>query len=132
MKCVELNPAGNFDPWEPEKINELQRKKISESVGELIFENDDLRLWDISLWPKERLPFRRQNNTYSWTSLTDGLAVSRYVNGQITLIHFKKGDTNFVEFPKNNAINDLENIGDNILKINVLEYKSAIYLKKVM
>jgi len=123
MECVELNPVGNFDPWDPEKMHEL-KNNISESIGQhLLFENKWIRLWDIFLKPGQRLPFRLQNRSYSWTSLTEGLAISRYSNGKISLLRFRKGDNAYQEFTGSFVISDFENIGEEPLKINILEYK---------
>ena len=59
---MELNPAGNFDPWEQEKIDELLHQKIKESLTDkLVFENESVKLWDLRLLPGERLDFRRHN-----------------------------------------------------------------------
>lgn len=132
MKCVELNPEGNFDPWDPEKIEELNKKDISKSLGQdLLFENDEIRLWDITLWPNERLPFRIQNSAYSWTCLTNGLAISRHYTGKISLLRFAKGDTAYAELSEPDAVRDLENIGEGILKISVVEYKWLDKSKKM-
>ena len=48
MQFVELNPVGNFDSWEQEKIDELLHQEIKDSLGNrLVFENESIKLWDL-------------------------------------------------------------------------------------
>lgn len=123
IQVVELNPAGNFEPWEASKLNELEKSQASSKLEQgLLYENDIMRLWDIRLKPKERLPFHTRSQFYSWTCHTDGLAVSRNKNGSINLIKFKKGATRFWNFGKNGTIADFENTGEEPIVIHVIEY----------
>ncbi|WP_136465702.1 hypothetical protein [Flagellimonas onchidii] len=133
MQCVELNPIGNFDPWTPEMIDELLHQGIKESLGErLVFENDNVKLWDIMLEPGERIPFRKQNSNYNWVCLTGGLALTRYGNGKISMIKLEPGDTEYCEFKGKNYVNDLENIGERTIAIHILEYKESNLNKKLL
>lgn len=121
MNCVEINPVGNFTTWDPTKVSELRNKKFSASVGQLVlFENTTVRLWESILKPFERIPFHRRASNYSWTALTEGLAITRNINGKISLIKLEKGDTGYWEFEGKEIIVDFENIGENTIKI--LEY----------
>lgn len=90
MTFTELNQKGNFDSWDKTKLAEIKNGKFSEAIGELLYENDEVRAWKIVLRPSERLPFRRHTSNYSCTNLTDGLLVSRNVDGSATLLRFKK------------------------------------------
>jgi len=75
MQFVELNPVGNFYPWEQEKIDELLHQQIKESLSNrLIFEDESIKLWDLRLLPGERLNFRRHNTNYGWVCTTGGAA----------------------------------------------------------
>jgi len=125
MKCVELNPEGNFDPWENGKLAELRHGKISNTIGNsLLFENKKIRLWEITLVPNQRLPFHKQTVDYSLTCLTDGTAISRYKNGKICLLRFKKGDIAYYEYNDHKEIvRDFENIGEGVIKLSLVEYK---------
>ncbi|MGB5818143.1 MAG: hypothetical protein WBG90_01570 [Saonia sp.] len=123
MDCVELNKIGNFEPWDTAKIKELKNKYLSDAVGECLYENEIIKLWEITLFPNERIPFRKLDSNYSWTSLTKGSVISRNANGKINLLRLKKGDTAYWEFEGKEIISDLENIGDNILRIVVVEHK---------
>ena len=55
--------------------------------------------------------------------MTSGLAISRYGNGKIDLVQFEKGDTKYVEHCEDNCIHDLENIGEHILHLYILEFR---------
>jgi len=130
MQCVELNPVGNFDPWEYEKINELFQQEITDALGDrLIFEDERYKLWDLDLAPGERIPFRRHNADYGWVCPTGGLALSRYGHGKIDMIKLEPGDTQFFQYRGKRYVNDLENIGEHPIRINILEYKSTYDVK---
>ena len=126
MQFVELNPAGNFDPWEQEKIDELLHQEIKESLSnKLVFENEMIKLWDLRLFPGERLNFRKHNTNYGWVCTTGGLVITRYGNGKIDMVKLNPGDTEYFENRGKNYVNDLENIGEDTLVINILEYKES-------
>lgn len=126
MQFVELNPVGNFDPWEQEKIDELLHQQIKESLSNrLIFEDESIKLWDLRLLPGERLNFRRHNTNYGWVCTTGGLLITRYGNGKIDMIKLNPGDTEYFENRGKNYVNDLENIGEELVVINILEYKQT-------
>lgn len=126
MQCVELNPMGNFDPWEQEKLDELLRQDISDALSNtLVFENENMKLWDLILLPGERIPFRRHNSNYVLACTTGGLALTRYGNGKIDMLKLEPGDSEFFEHCGKNYVNDLENIGEFPIVINILEYKQA-------
>ena len=123
---MELNPVGNFDPWEQERIDELLHHEIKESLSNrLVFENEAMKLWDLRLFPGERLSFRRHNTNYGWICTTGGLVITRYGNGKIDMVKLNQGDTEYFENRGKNHINDLENIGEEIVVINILEYKQT-------
>ncbi|NJB70623.1 hypothetical protein GGR42_001085 [Saonia flava] len=123
MKLVEINPSGNFDPWSIEKQKELENLNPNEPLGtSLLFENESMRLWNIYLEPGERLPFRIQRTNYNWICMTGGLAISRFNDGKICLVKFDKEDVDYWEFQNNELICDLENIGEEEISINLIEY----------
>ncbi len=124
MECVEINPIGNFDSWEPSKLEELEKNQISESLGQhLLLENANIRVWKVLLFPNERLPFRRSNTDSCWVSMVDGLAITRWDNGKITLLRFKKGDSIFWEPENKHTAFDLENIGEEPSLFHIMEFK---------
>lgn len=130
MIWTEINPEGNFDSWDKAKLKEVKAGKFSDAVGEALFENNEIILWEINLAPFERLPFRRHTNNYSCTCFTDGLALLRNVNGKISLTRMKKGDHYYVECHNKEIIQDIENIGENTIKIAVVEEKVAFTTPK--
>lgn len=122
MNIVELNPPGNFGPWDQIKLDELKNPPALFFKHGLLFENDTMRLWEISLKPRERLPFHKTEQNYSWTCLTDGLAITRVENGSVHLLKFKKGETHFWDLGYKGTVMDFENIGEKTLVLTVIEY----------
>lgn len=123
MEQITINDKANFDTWETEKVDELKSGFFRDTFGSFLFENDSIRLWDLSLGPNQRIPFGRRKSDYSVTCMTDGLAISRNANGQINLMRFKKGDTPIWQHHGNQIISDFENIGEDPLKFIVIEHK---------
>lgn len=133
MQCVELNPVGNFDPWDQKMIEELFHQEISPSLGrQLVFENENIKLWDIRLLPGERMPFRKHMTNFSWVCITGGLTLTRSGNGKISMVKINPGDSEYCEFEGKNHIYDLENIGESPVLINILEYKNSNIEKQLL
>ncbi len=123
MQIVELNPPGNFDPWNPAKLKEL--KKIETLIPlqhGLLFDNSTIRFWEIRLKPQERIPFHKRAQRYSMTCLTNGLAISRNEDGSIRMFRFKEGEANYWDLGIDGTIADLENIGEDELVLHIIEY----------
>ncbi len=130
MECVEINPIGNFDTWESTKLLELQKNEVSNCLGQkLLFENNNVRVWEVVLLPNERLPFRKSNADCCWVSMSMGMAISRVDNGKITLMRLKKGDTTYWESENDPSIFDLENIGEQVLLFHIMEFKPVGTMK---
>lgn len=125
MKHVELNPSGNFDKWPETKIQELLHYyKTPQKGKQLILANDDVVLWEISLLPGQRLPFQPWHKDLGWTCPNGGLAISRFSSGKILLLSFDKDDNGFKNYDPTDTLFDFENIGESLLTINVIEYKT--------
>jgi hypothetical protein len=132
MNYLEINASGNFETWNPSKIKELKENKISNDLGQnLVFENENVRIWEVVLLPNERLPFRKINLDYSWVSLTTGLAISRYADGKIILMRIEKGDSAFLKCKEKAYVYDLENKGEDILFFHLTEFKQQPISKYV-
>lgn len=126
MKYMEISPPGNFDSWSPLKLEELKSEKISSNLGnELLFENENVRIWQVFLLPNERLPYRKINLDHCWVAITNSMAISRFADGKIILMHMNKGDSNFLDSIGKNIICDLENIGEDTLIIQMTEFKEG-------
>lgn len=127
MILTEINPSGQFGAWDSSRIEELKNVTTTTPLGNvLLFENENIRLWNISLNPGERLPFRVQEANYNWICINGGLAISRFEDGKICLVKFEVGDVHYWEFTKDKLVCDLENIGGTKLTINIIEYKISI------
>lgn len=123
MKLLEIIPEGGFEAWDKTKLDEIKKEKFIDSNGEFLYENDEIRLSKIVLEPNERMPFRRLNNNYNYTSFTDGLLLTRNINGQVGLIRLVKGGSIFCECSNKESIKDLENVGEETIELTVVEQK---------
>jgi len=124
LKYVAINDAGNFNTWNPAHIRELKNNEISNDLGQrILFENEYLRIWEVVLLPKERLPFRKIDLDYCWIAGSEGMMISRFSDGKIVLMHLEKGDSEFLEHEGKHAIYDLENVGQDTLIFQMTQYK---------
>ena len=88
LKYIDINASGNFNTWNPSHLKELKENKISTNLGQkVLFENEYLRIWEVVLLPKERLPFRKINLDYCWVAGSEGMVISRFSDGKIILMH---------------------------------------------
>ncbi len=131
LKYIDINASGNFNTWNPSHLKELKENQFSADLGQkVLFENEYLRIWEVVLLPKERLPFRKINLDYCWVAGSEGMVISRFSDGKIILMHLEKGDSEFLEHENKHAIYDLENIGEEILFFQMTEYKGEpLYVK---
>jgi len=125
MICMDINPMGQFDNWDPELLDEIRLGEIGAELGqEKVFENEEIILWSVDLSPNHRLPFVNHNRSYAWICLSGGLALSRNANGRIDLVRFDAGDTGTVQkVSGSDRIRDLMNVDDSTLRFNILEFK---------
>ncbi len=109
----------------------IKGNEISNDLGQkVLFENEYLRIWEVVLLPKERLPFRKINLDYCWVAASEGMIISRFSDGKIILMHLEKGDSEFLKHENEHAIYDLENIGEGILFFQMTEFKGEhLYVK---
>jgi quercetin dioxygenase-like cupin family protein len=126
MTLIELSPEGNFESWEVKRLNELRSEQFFETLSHRpIYENEEFRLYNITLKPKERLPFRKITNDFSYTFMTDGFGVFHLGDGKIKFGQFKKGDVYYYSIEKEGElIIDFENMSLGDLKFMVFELKS--------
>lgn len=121
MILTELNPKGNFDSWDKARLREIKNGNFSEKIGKILYEGKEFVLWQIELKPFERLPFRLHKYNYSCTCFSEGLALSRNLNGQIALLRFERGDHFYKECREEEMVTDFENVGENPIKIAIVE-----------
>ena len=132
LKYVAINDVGNFNTWNPSHLKELKENEFSTDLGQkVLFENEYIRIWQVVLLPKERLPFRKISLDYCWVATSEGMVISRFSDGKIILMHLEKGDSEFLNHNNEQAIYDMENIGEDILFFQMTEYKSQPYNVKL-
>lgn len=107
---------------------EKEFAEATDTIGSVkVFENEQMRVWHISVAPGARLSAHRHSRPYFWTATTDGKSRSRYADGRDVEAEYKKGDTKYFELtPETGFIHDLENIGNEELCFVTVEFKSTI------
>ncbi|MEM9141575.1 MAG: hypothetical protein AAGA86_01220 [Bacteroidota bacterium] len=123
MRYAQLNPIGDYTNWHNESLCELEEADYSDALGNhLLFQNDKIRVWEIRLNPKERLPFRVFRHNYCWSCSTGGLAISRNINGGVVFYSYEEEDIGHVELQGEFEVFDFQNIGFQKLIVHIMEY----------
>jgi len=128
MTVTVINPVGNFETWPKKLLDEVSTGNFSDVIGDLLFENDQIKLWEIILEPGERIPFRYHFNNFSCTYFSAGLLVVRFINGEVILKRFNKGDHFFFEY-KSAVVCDAKNMGESTIKIALVEEKTPMHIE---
>ena len=104
---------------------ELEAASANRQIGtSLWFENDHVRVFEISLEPGERGPFHVHDATYFWTVVAPGRGLQRFVDGTLVARDYALGETKYLEnSPEDPLVHDLENVGDSTLRFVTVELK---------
>jgi len=108
-----------------EFARELEAASANRQIGtSLWFENDHVRVFEISLEPGERGPFHVHDATYFWTVVAPGRGLQRFVDGTLVVHDYALGETKYLEnSPDDPLVHDLENAGDSTLRFVTVELK---------
>jgi hypothetical protein len=112
---------GEFDP--AEFADELIAAPGNLQVGtEVLFENDRVKVWQITLAPGDRGPFHAHTRSYFWTCVEAGIGRQRSPNGTLKVRRYEVGQTQFsTHSPSEPMLHDLENVGDTMLRFVTVE-----------
>ena len=129
MKCIAINREGHFDNWESPMLEEVSNfRNTGNDNPYMIYQNHRIRLNVTILEPYERVPFRIILNDFSLICLSGGLAISRFSHGGISLMQFKKGEHYDHTLKQSCLIHDLQNVGEQLLVLAMIEYKGTFSL----
>ncbi len=111
----------SFDPADYRA--ELDAAPGNLDVGtRLRFENEHIRVWEISLQPGERGPFHSHTRRYFWTVVDGGIGRQRSGDGAMITREYHDGDTQYSEHsPAEPVIHDFENAGDTPIRFVTVE-----------
>lgn len=124
FRSGELATSG-FQNWSDETKQEFNTNESNGRIGsDLVFENDSVRVWHISLEPGERLPAHRHVLTYFWTAVTPGRFLQRTYDGTTYESDYEAGLTRYYNVGSGEfALHDLENVGNETMVFVAAELK---------
>jgi len=92
--------------------DELAGAASNHQIGSaVLFENDQIRVWDLTVEPGARLPFHCHDTTYFFTCVEGGRMINRFADGNQVTLDMDDGFTWFTEIGEEPEIHDLENVG---------------------
>ena len=88
----------------------------------LLFENAQIRVWDITLGPGERLPFHCHRTSYFYRCESAGVSQVRTPDGRAAVYESPQDEVVFHDIPPGETmIHDLSNAGDTVLRFTTVE-----------
>jgi hypothetical protein len=89
----------------------------------LVFENDRIRVWEMSLEPGERIAFHCHRTPYFWICHEPGRGIQRFPDGRLLHVEFGRNDTDFLDDERleTERIHDFENAGETPCRFTTLE-----------
>jgi hypothetical protein len=120
--------ARNFDGWSAEVLADFRANAFNYDVGgQLLLEDDDIKVWEIRLGPGERFGAHRHVLDYFWTALTDGASVQHTDDGTTRRVDYRRGDTRRFTFGEGEyLLHDLCNAGSGELAFITVELKGSV------
>lgn len=124
-----LDPAkveiGHVDvtPWH----DEIEAATSNFAIGtSLLFENEQVRVWDISLPPGEGLAFHCHRTTYYFVTITPGRSLTILPNGETWTWEHPEGEVQFIPIGSDECvIHNLKNVGNTNLRFSTVELLST-------
>jgi hypothetical protein len=90
--------------------------------SKLLFENEHVRVWDITLSPGERLPFHCHRTSYFYRCESAGVSRVRTHEGAVATYDSRLDEVTFHEIgPADVVIHDLTNVGGTVLRFTTVE-----------
>ena len=89
---------------------------------QLLFENERIRVWDITLEPGESLPLHRHRTTYFYRCEAGGTVRVGLPDGSAEVYESPRDDVHFHEIgPDDLVVHDLANVGETTVRFTTVE-----------
>jgi hypothetical protein len=113
--------GGRFEPAAVEE--ELRRAAENFEVGSrLLYENERVRVWDITLAPGERLPFHCHRTSYFYRCESAGVSRVGMPDGTARTYDSLQNEVVFHDIPAGETLlHDLANAGETVLRFTTVE-----------
>ncbi|MBA3380674.1 MAG: hypothetical protein H0T97_02235 [Actinobacteria bacterium] len=99
-----------------------ERATNFEVGSRLLFENEHVRVWDITLAPGERLPFHCHRTSYFYRCESAGLSRVGFPDGSVTTYGSHLDEVTFHDIAHGETvIHDLTNVADTVLRFTTVE-----------
>jgi beta-alanine degradation protein BauB len=110
---------GTFDLGEyADELAATEHQPIASSVT---FENERVRIWDLTLEAGQRWPFHCHTRSYFFVTVEGGTAISRFPDGNLVTMDYEPGTPWFTAIAAEPEIHDLENVGTSRLRFVTVE-----------
>lgn len=115
------------EDWSDDVRREFDERSHNGRVGgQLLLENDRVRIWEIRLAPGERYGAHRHVLDYFWVAVTAGTSLQHTGDGRIERVTYSPGDTMFFHYgPGESMLHDLANVGATDLVFTTVELKES-------
>jgi hypothetical protein len=113
----------SFDPdaFRDELAAAAQNRQVGTAV---LFENERVRVWDLTVEPGDRIPFHCHTTSYFFTCVEGGRMINRFPDGNQVTLDMDDGATWFSAIDSEPEIHDLENVGSTRVRFVTVELLS--------
>ncbi len=119
VEVIEKGPYHTGDFSDELVAAEQGNRKIG---TKLLFQNDEVGVWEVRLQPGERGGFHLHDRHYFWTVVKGGIGKQRTADGVYHIRRYEEGDTSFLPHsPEEAVIHDFENAGDTEIRFITVE-----------
>jgi mannose-6-phosphate isomerase-like protein (cupin superfamily) len=102
--------------------DELAAAANNREVGTaVLFENDRVRVWDLTVEPGGRIPFHAHTTSYFFTCVEGGRMINRFPDGNQVTLDMDDGATWFSAIDADPEVHDLENVGSTRVRFITVE-----------
>jgi hypothetical protein len=117
--------AENFEGWSGDLRAEFAANQYNYQVGSvLLFENERVKVWHITVPPGSRLAAHRHVLDYFWTAMKEGVSVQHTDDGTTRRVRYRAGDTRHFTFgPGQYLLHDLCKHGPDELEFFTVEHQ---------
>jgi len=117
------NRSVDFATYDTDEFrDELAAAANNREVGTaVLFENDRVRVWDLTVEPGGRIPFHAHTTSYFFTCVEGGRMINRFPDGNQVTLDMDDGATWFSAIDADPEVHDLENVGSTRVRFITVE-----------
>ena len=108
----------DVDEFRDELASAAENHQVGTAV---LFENERVRVWDLTVEPGGRIPFHCHTTSYFFTCIEGGRMINLFPDGNQVTLEMDDGTTWFGAIDDEPEVHDLENVGSTRVRFITVE-----------